>query len=70
MTPEEIGITIRTRRKQLRLTQGQLAELASCSKPSVIAAEAGKPTLRMDKLRSILSILGLSLSVQPEERDR
>lgn len=68
MTQEEIGRAIRIRRKQVRLTQAQLAELASCSKPSVIAAEAGKPTLRIDKLRSILSVLGLTLAIHPEER--
>jgi transcriptional regulator with XRE-family HTH domain len=51
----------------LRLTQARLADLASCSKPSVIAAEAGKPTLRLDKLMAIVSVLGLSLYVGEEQ---
>lgn len=61
MTAEEIGKQIRQRRKLLKITQGDVARLASCSKPSVIAAESGKPTLRLDILLSILSVLGLSV---------
>lgn len=66
MTQKEIGIAIRDRRRQLGLTQGQLAELALCSKPSVIAAEAGKPSLRLDLLVGIVGVLGLELVVRPE----
>ena len=69
MTIDRIGQTIRDRRKQLRLSQSRLAELASCSTPSVIAAEHGKPTIRLDKLLAILSVLGLSLAVQPSEQE-
>ena len=69
MTTKLIGQTIRDRRKQLRLSQSSLAELASCSKPSVIAAEQGKPTLRLDKLIAILTVLGLTLAVQPSAKD-
>jgi y4mF family transcriptional regulator len=63
MTLLEIGERIRQRRKQLRINQSDLARLASCSKPSVIAAENGKPTLRLDKLQSIVEALGLTLQV-------
>lgn len=63
MTAKEIGDTIQLRRKLLRLTQGDLARLASCSKPSVIAAESGKPTLRLNILLSILNVLGLSIDL-------
>lgn len=66
MNSFEIGEAIRTRRKQLRLTQDQVADLAGCSKPSVIAAEAGKPTLRLDKLISILDVLGLAVRIETE----
>lgn len=63
MTPKEIGEKIRQRRKLLRITQGDLARLASCSRPSIVAAEGGKPTLRLDKLLAILHVLGLTLLV-------
>jgi HTH-type transcriptional regulator / antitoxin HipB len=64
MNTKQIGQAIRLRRKELRITQEQLADLAECSKPFVIAAEAGKPTMRLDKLISVLSVLGLVLNVE------
>ena len=69
MTSKEIGQAIRERRRALRLTQAGLAELALCSKPTIIAAEQGKATLRLDKLLAILAVLGLALGVVPEECD-
>ena len=69
MTPEQIGQAIRTRRKQVGLTQTQLAELAGCTQPFVVVAELGKPTLRLDKLMDVLRVLGLTLTVQDAERD-
>lgn len=64
MTSKDIGQRIEERRKRLGITQGDVARLASCSKPSVIAAEAGKPTLRLDILLSILHVLGLSIELK------
>lgn len=61
MTAKEIGEHIQQRRKLLRITQSDVARLASCSKPSVIAAEHGKPTLRFEILLSILHVLGLTI---------
>lgn len=63
MTPTEIGNKIRQRRRQLKINQSDLARLASCSKPSVVSAEAGKPTLRLDILLSILQVLGLTVLI-------
>lgn len=64
MNEREIGRAIRARRKLLRMTQEQLAELAGCSKPSIIAAEAGKPTLRLDILMGILRVLNLKVRIE------
>ncbi len=63
MTPKEIGEKIRQRRKLLQMTQADLARLAACSRPSILAAEAGKPSLRLDLLLAILHVLGLTLLV-------
>ena len=68
MTTLDIGKAIVERRKDLQLTQAELARLAACSKPTVIAAEQGKPTQRTDKLLDILRILGLTLTVTDERR--
>jgi y4mF family transcriptional regulator len=70
MTPQEIGQRIRKRRKQLQITQADLARLADCSKPSVVAAEQGKPTLRLDKLMAILHVLGLAIDITDARKSR
>lgn len=68
MNTLQIGKSIKKRRKSLGITQAELALLASCSKPTVIAIERGKPTLRLDKLIAILKVLGLELQItDPQE---
>lgn len=56
-----IAEQVRDRRKALRLTQDDLADLASCSPRFIRALEAGKSTVRMDKLLDVLDALGLEL---------
>jgi len=58
-----IGSTVRSRRKALGLTQTDLADLAGCSERFVRFVEAGKATVRVDKLLAVLDALGLELSV-------
>jgi HTH-type transcriptional regulator / antitoxin HipB len=60
-----LGQQVRERRRSLRLTQDSLADLAGCSTRFVRALEAGKPTVRLDKLLAVLDALGLELSAQP-----
>ncbi|QMV84178.1 helix-turn-helix transcriptional regulator [Corynebacterium hindlerae] len=59
---ELIHETIRTRRKELDLTQEDLADLAQVSERLVRSIEAGKETVRVDKLRAVLAVLGLELT--------
>lgn len=59
--PDDLGRQIMTRRKSLRLTQDDLADLARCSPRFVRALEAGKPGVRLDKVRDVLAALGLEL---------
>lgn len=56
---------IRERRKSLRLTQQDVADLAGCSTRFVCSLESGKPTVRLDKLVAVLQTLGLELSTRP-----
>ncbi|MBL8911509.1 MAG: helix-turn-helix transcriptional regulator [Archangium sp.] len=58
-----LATQVRTRRKQLQLTQLQLAELAGCGPDFLYDVERGKPTLRVDKLLAVLHALGLELQV-------
>ena len=60
---------VRERREQLSLGQAELAELAACSTRFVHTLEAGKPTVRIDKLLDVLHVLGLRLTVVAPGRD-
>jgi len=54
---------VRARRRALHLKQEELAELAGCSTRFVHTVEAGKPSIRLDKLLDVLQVLGLRLAV-------
>lgn len=58
-----LGRAIRARRKALRLTQIELSRLAGCGPDFVYDVEAGKTSLRLDKLLDVLGVLGLELVV-------
>ncbi len=61
---ESLAELSRQRRKVLRLTQADLAELAGVSERFVRLVEAGKDTVRLDKLQPLLEVLGLRLRVE------
>jgi y4mF family transcriptional regulator len=61
---ESLGRVVRKRRKQLHVTQRDLALLAGCSEPFVVALESGKATVRFDKVLDVLRILGLQLVLE------
>ena len=58
------GATVRQRRKQLGITQQELAELAECGALFVLQLEHGKPTVRLDKLLAVLNVLNLQLRLE------
>jgi y4mF family transcriptional regulator len=64
MHDHAFAAAVRARRRALRLRQDQLAELAQCSTRFVHMVEAGKTTLRLDKLLTLLDALGLGLELQ------
>lgn len=49
------------RRKELRLTQQELADLAGVSPRFIHELENGKPTVRLDRLLAVANTLGLEL---------
>ena len=59
----ELGRAVRARREALGLKQVELAELARCSTRFAHMVEAGKPTVRFDKLLDLLAVLGLGLQL-------
>jgi HTH-type transcriptional regulator / antitoxin HipB len=54
---------VRARRKALKLTQIDLSRLAGCGPDFVYDLEAGKATLRLDKLLDVMAVLALELVV-------
>lgn len=64
-TAELLARSVVDRRKRLGLRQTDLAELADVSTRFVEALEAGKPTVRLDKVVAVLDALGLRLTVVP-----
>lgn len=56
-----LAAQVRERRTSLGLTQTDLADLAGCSSRFVRSLEAGKGTVRVDKLLDVLDVLGLEL---------
>jgi y4mF family transcriptional regulator len=55
---------VKGRRKALRLTQAELADLANCGPDFLYDLERGKPTIRLDKLMPVLEVLGLRFKLE------
>ena len=60
---EQFGKQIRDRRNFLRITQGDLAEIAGISLRSLIDIEQGKGNPSLHQLVKILDVLGLELTL-------
>jgi y4mF family transcriptional regulator len=58
-----IGIFIKEKRKQLNLTQPELAERAGVGLRFVRELEQGKQTVQLDKVNQVLSLFGSELGV-------
>jgi len=57
---KQMGIRILTRRKQLRLTQEELAEASNVTPQTISTAELGKKALRPGNIVKICSALDIS----------
>jgi y4mF family transcriptional regulator len=63
-TPEALGQAALNARKQLGLTQPQLALAAGVGVRFIVELEAGKPTLRLETILKVLHALGATLAVE------
>ena len=59
----DIGRAIRARRRELGYTQALLAEYAGVSNSFISELENGKPTVQLDKVMYIISLLGMDLVI-------
>ncbi len=64
-SPADIGTAVRRARKAASLRQDDLAGLAGVGTRFLIELEAGKPTMRLDKLLAVLGTLGIDLHLDP-----
>ena len=61
---------LKNKRKQLNLTQQQLAGKAGVGLRFIRDLEQGKTTLRMDKVNQVLKLFGQELGPQPINREK
>lgn len=57
-TAQQLGDALRAARKQLGLTQPQLALAAGVGVRFMVELEAGKPTLRLENVLRVIDALG------------
>jgi HTH-type transcriptional regulator / antitoxin HipB len=62
-TPQQLGEALRAARKQLALTQSQLALAAGVGVRFIVDLEAGKPTLRLETVLRVIDALGGEISL-------
>ncbi len=61
---------VRQQRKQYKMTQRNLADRAGVGIRFIRELEAGKPTLRMDKVNVVLDMFGHRLGAVPEREEK
>ena len=74
-TTQQLGQALRVARKQLGLTQSQLALAAGVGLRFIVDLEAGKPTLRLAQVLRVIEALGgdlelSGLATSPEDHGR
>jgi len=62
-TPTQLGAAIRTRRKQLKITQKELAMTCGTGLRFIVDLEKGKPTCQIGKTLLVLQSLGLAIEI-------
>lgn len=62
-SPEQLGAAIRARRKELKVTQKDLAMTCGTGLRFIIDLERGKPTCQVGKILQVLQALGLKFQI-------
>ena len=61
---KHLGELIRSRRRELGLTQTEVAEVADTNLRFVSELERGKPTARLENVMRVLATLGIELEAR------
>jgi len=67
-TPQQIGALVRTARKNLGVTQRDLAMTSGTGLRFIIELEKGKPTCQLGKVLTVLQTLGIKIDLTLPER--
>ena len=67
-TPLDLGLVIRNRRRELRLSQTDLARKAGVGRQWIVAIEHGKSRAELGLALRTLSALDLRLTIDPDDR--
>ena len=65
LTPKEIGTVVRATRKQMRVTQADLALTSGTGLRFIIDLEKGKLTCQIGMVLRVLQTLGIDASLTP-----
>jgi y4mF family transcriptional regulator len=68
-TINSLGLFIKHRRKQMKITQESFAQKAGVGLRFLRELESGKETARMDKVNEVLKMFGHTLGAVPMDRD-
>ncbi|GHU20330.1 putative HTH-type transcriptional regulator y4mF [Alphaproteobacteria bacterium] len=68
-TVKDLGIIIRNRRKEMKLSQVELAGLCGVGNRFIVDLEAGKPTIQFDKALYVAKNVGLEIQATQKGRD-
>jgi len=69
MLVKALGETIKTRRKELRITQPHLAELANLSTNTLYKLERGQGNPSLDVLNKLAEVLGMELTLHVKKKN-
>lgn len=68
-TTKQLGMAIRARRKQVKITQKELAMTCGTGLRFIVDLEKGKPTCQIGKTLQVLQALGLAIETTMLDRD-
>ena len=68
MLVQQLGKTIKNRRKELKLTQPHLAELAQISTNTLYKLESGQGNPSVEVLSKVAEVLGMELLLSIKKR--
>jgi transcriptional regulator with XRE-family HTH domain len=70
MLAEVIGLSIKNRRKELRITQPHLAELAKISTNTLYKLERGQSNPSLEVLSKLAEVLGMEIMIEIKKVNR